>query len=1346
MKKGFLRIVACVLTLMIALTSVGSGMFAFAADEAAKQEKVLIVTQDMVNGKGSLTVSGEWDRIIVPKEIEASNIFFRNVKAGVVEIESGVNRKVEMVSGEVGEVAVVPAKLTEMTIQDLCDLIKESGDSVAALKLYEQVKEQNGKYQNQRPTVVTSKEVTVETVCVSGNAKLDFKKGNVENVKVETDGTRQELNVDISNFNGNVSIKQEENEDGKWMIARVKLKNSSVENLVMEGEGKGSIVLDGQKSEVKEVKVESSASVTLDVPAEKVEVPENAEDVKLTVLNKVEDMQISAEGTKVEVGSCGTVTNATVDSDDVTISGDGKVSDVEINSNGAAVSTQGTKVEGVNTYVPPVVSTPTNNGSGVRDLGGLQIIVGDHWSPEYPSEPTTPEAQALQAYREEMMEKHNFTIKQVRIADWGEMKDASQSSIMVGDPLAQVFVLDYRFVTGGTNLFYDLSTLSELDFSEDKWSDVVREQMSYNGGIYGMAADTGSTSEVGGIIYNKRLFEEAGLDPDLPYELQKNGQWTWSKFMEICGKLTRDTNNDGNTDVYALCSQSSSTLLELINSTGGQIIDVENGKFTNNLDSEEVLSALNFAQDLVDAGYEMVQPEGSNWDYFQTAFAAGIAAMQFNQPYMTSGSYSVYGAMEDELGFVCCPKPDGEESYHMWSYENIAVIPACYDAQTAADIAFAYNIWTNPVPGYEAGEDAWKKLYDEHNLDDRAINETLALYYEENIGSASYHFLLDENDDFSRDIAWVFPFVDTTPEKIIQEILPKWDAMVAAANTAKKPTSVAQRPDGSGSGVLKYPYSFTVNNEGTITVTKYRDSGIKELVLPERLYGRKITEIADRAFDWCQKLEKVELPKGLKRIGNWAFASAESLESVVIPEGVTEIGQYAFAYSTVLKSVTVPKSVTSIGEKAFIWPADDFVMTVEKDSYAESYALENGIAVAYMEDMEEEPEDNEEPEEEEELPVLDVRNLLYEEKADGTIKITDFVYIDSAVGDVRLPAQIDGKDVTEIGSAAFCQKGGFGRIVIPDTVQVIGERAFYRSTLTTVTIPKSVCEIGLMAFADCATVQFDVAEDSEYFTTVNGALYSKDKKVLYTVPVSLETECYDIAEGTKAIFNQAFTGCHTIKEITIPASVENIQAGAIEMCERVRGISVSDDNPYFTSYYGMLFDKDMKVLLRVPEHGGWDIPEGVEEIGERAYVYSSMEELAIPEGVKTIGRSAFGWCFNLNTVILPDSLERIYGDAFVRCWALENITLPSNLKEINGGVFSECISLTQLTIPDSVTMVDLTAFSGCTSLTEVVIPESVEWMINVPTNCPLVTFKVVEGSYADTYLQEKNLPVTYMGE
>jgi ABC-type glycerol-3-phosphate transport system substrate-binding protein len=50
------------------------------------------------------------------------------------------------------------------------------------------------------------------------------------------------------------------------------------------------------------------------------------------------------------------------------------------------------------------------------------------------------------------------------------------------------------------------------------------------------------------LFFNKRLFREAGLDPNLPYDMQKAGTWTWSAFIDVCKKLTRDTNNDGRMD------------------------------------------------------------------------------------------------------------------------------------------------------------------------------------------------------------------------------------------------------------------------------------------------------------------------------------------------------------------------------------------------------------------------------------------------------------------------------------------------------------------------------------------------------------------------------------------------------------------------------------------------------------------------------------------------------------------------------------------------------------------------------------------------------------------------------
>lgn len=37
---------------------------------------------------------------------------------------------------------------------------------------------------------------------------------------------------------------------------------------------------------------------------------------------------------------------------------------------------------------------------------------------------------------------------------------------------------------------------------------------------------------------------------------------------------------------------------------------------------------------------------------------------------------------------------------NVWS-DNPTAIPSCYDADRVWKIAFAFNLWTDPVPGYE---------------------------------------------------------------------------------------------------------------------------------------------------------------------------------------------------------------------------------------------------------------------------------------------------------------------------------------------------------------------------------------------------------------------------------------------------------------------------------------------------------------------------------------------------------------------------------------------------------------------------------------------------------------------
>lgn len=421
-----------------------------------------------------------------------------------------------------------------------------------------------------------------------------------------------------------------------------------------------------------------------------------------------------------------------------------------------------------------------------RDLEGMEIIIGDTWDPEV-SLNYLPTVESIVSI--EIEKKYKFRIWEKSVTSWGDMTENYISSVENGEPVAQVVKLDPLFVAEPMKkgLFYDLATLDEFDFSEDKWNDSVRELMTVGDSIYGMKV--GASEPRGGVIFNKRLFEEAGLDPNLPYDLQASGEWTWSKFEELCELLTRDTDGDGQTDVYSTVSQGAATIQCLVASTGSGFVEKdENGVLHNNLESEEVTEALNFAVDLYQKGYEMPQPKDSQWDYFEPAFRDGKAAMQFNEVESCKPSGCYGDSMEDEVGFVMPPKQDDTENYHSYLYDDIMVIPSCYDEETAGAIAYAYNLYTTLCATMlaEVYDEGWKEQYYIYFDDKRAVDETLQYFMDAaNTKQLRESLVYGLGDEMGPDLLWLYPFETVTPEEQIKKISVEWDAIIAEANKTR---------------------------------------------------------------------------------------------------------------------------------------------------------------------------------------------------------------------------------------------------------------------------------------------------------------------------------------------------------------------------------------------------------------------------------------------------------------------------------------------------------------------------------------------------------------------------------
>ncbi len=164
-------------------------------------------------------------------------------------------------------------------------------------------------------------------------------------------------------------------------------------------------------------------------------------------------------------------------------------------------------------------------------------------------------------------------------------------------------------------------------------------------------------------------------------------------------------------------------------------------------------------------------------------------------------------------------------------------------------------------------------------------------------------------------------------------------------------------------------FRYTLCGDGTAEITRYVGEA-QELEVPAELDGNcvisvgqeafahcyslttiwipeGVTEIGDRAFYGCESLVNIFMHSGVTRIGNEAFYGCGSIFSILIPDSVTEIGSGAFSMCYNLVGITIPDSVTKIGDDIF--NNCNAVMEVGHDSYAEQYAIDNGIRYIYPE-------------------------------------------------------------------------------------------------------------------------------------------------------------------------------------------------------------------------------------------------------------------------------------------------------------------------------------------------------------------------------------------------------------
>ena len=271
--------------------------------------------------------------------------------------------------------------------------------------------------------------------------------------------------------------------------------------------------------------------------------------------------------------------------------------------------------------------------------------------------------------------------------------------------------------------------------------------------------------------------------------------------------------------------------------------------------------------------------------------------------------------------------------------------------------------------------------------------------------------------------------------------------------------------------------------------------------------------------------------------------------------------------------------------------------------------------------------------------------------------------------------------------------------VLPDNT--LPSSAFFnKQTLTAVTLPANLTTIGGSAFNTCKALTSFTCTTTGSLAIGSSAFY--DCKSLTDVSLT--------AGGGMFLDHSAFSNCTVLRNMTINAvgdvTLGTSQGSAFNSCAALENFELHTQGKLTDGYRNMFWGYPSSALRRaiLDARGAGSV------LGESAFGYcSQLQELVLPAGLVSLGRSAFHDCSSLPNVTIPATLTSVDGyDMFEGCSSLQSIDFSqTSLTVLGDNAFSGCSSLTSVSLPNGFTTISQSMFNGCSSLTTINLPASI---------------------------------------
>lgn len=294
-----------------------------------------------------------------------------------------------------------------------------------------------------------------------------------------------------------------------------------------------------------------------------------------------------------------------------------------------------------------------------------------------------------------------------------------------------------------------------------------------------------------------------------------------------------------------------------------------------------------------------------------------------------------------------------------------------------------------------------------------------------------------------------------------------------------------------------------------------KSTGLKELQ-----FSSDISSLGKEVFVGCTNLSSITLPKGITSIGNSCFKDCSSLSTIVIPNNLRTLGDNAFENCKSLRTIEIPGTCSEIPDYCF-----------QGCTSLQTVTLNEGV------------------------------RTLSQYSFSGC----------SQLSTVNLPSSL-----SSIPNASFYNCTNLKKVVVPEKVNTLGFNAFHGAGLTEIELSESLYKIedyalackdlqkirikknlstlGFIPFAvqGGGVAEFEVSEENNTFSSVDGMLTSKDQKTIVYYPTGRTDKSYTIPECITKIGDAAFFYNTFIEEVFIPETVTTIEERAFSSTKNIK--------------------------------------------------------------------------------------------------------------------------------------------------------------------------------------------------